>query len=65
MVILIRCNDILSDPRAMKYVKYLQENDIEHYLIGWDRDGENPSIANASLWTRKYTHNAGGFYEVK
>lgn len=65
MVILIRCNDILSDPRAMKYVKYLQENDIEHYLIGWDRDGENPSIANASLWKRKYTHNAGGFYAVK
>lgn len=25
MVVLIRCNDILSDPRAMKYVRYLQE----------------------------------------
>ena len=58
MVILIRCNDILSDPRAMKYLKYLQENNIEHYLIGWDRDGENPSVSNAFLWKRKYNHKA-------
>ena len=42
MVVLIRCNDIQSDPRAMKYVRYLQERCIEHRLIGWDRDGKNP-----------------------
>ena len=28
MVILIRCNDIVSDPRVMKYVGYLRENEI-------------------------------------
>ena len=65
MVILIRCNDILTDPRAMKYVKYLQENDIEHKLIGWDRDGKNPELGNSVLWKEQAGYNVGGFKAVK
>ena len=64
MVILIRCNDILSDPRAMKYVKYLQENDIKHLLIGWDRDGKNTYIPHSVMWRQQAGFNVGGLKAV-
>ena len=60
MVILIRCNDIVTDPRAMKYVRFLQEKGIEHRLIGWDRDGVRPQLENAVFWERKAGYNVGG-----
>lgn len=65
MVILIRCNDIVTDPRAMKYVRFYQEKGIEYKLIGWDRDGTNPDIPNAFLWNQKAGFNVGGFKAVK
>ena len=65
MVILIRCNDILTDPRAMKYVQYLQKNDIEHRFIGWDRDGKNPVLPNAVMWKKQAGYNVGGIKAVK
>lgn len=52
MVILIRCNDVASDPRAMKYVRYLQEKEIDHRILGWDRDGINEAIPNSILWKK-------------
>lgn len=65
MVVLIRCNDILTDPRAMKYVKYLQENYIEHTFIGWDRDGVNPALPKSVMWQKKAGYNVGGIKAVK
>ena len=65
MVVLIRCNDIQSDPRAMKYVRYLQERCIEHRLIGWDRDGKNPDLPNSVMWKEQMGYNVGGFKAVK
>ena len=65
MVILIRCNDILSDPRAMKYVQYLQKNDIEHRFIGWDRDGKNPVLPCSVMWKKQAGYNVGGLKAVK
>ena len=65
MVILIRCNDILTDPRAMKYVRYLQENGIEHKFIGWDRDGKNPDLSNSVMWKEQAGYNVGGLKAVK
>ena len=65
MVILIRCNDIVSDPRAMKYVRFLQEEGIEHRLIGWDRDGFKPDCLNAIMWQKKAGYNVGGLRAVR
>ena len=65
MVILIRCNDIVSDPRAMKYVRYLQSNGIEHVLIGWTRDEKELNLPNSVLWRRKAGYNVGGLEAVK
>lgn len=65
MVILIRCNDIVSDPKAMKYVRFYQEKGIEYKLIGWDREGVNPNISNATIWNRRAGYNVGGLRAVK
>lgn len=60
MVILIRCNDIVTDPRAMKYVKYIRDNKIPHRFIGWDRDMANPEIEDAILMQMPAGYNVGG-----
>lgn len=65
MVILIRSNDVVSDTRAMKYVRYLQENGIEFKLIGWDRDGKNIELPNSVFWKKQAGYNVGGFKAVK
>lgn len=65
MIVLVRCNDIISDPRAMKYVRYLQEKGIEHKLIGWDRDGKKDRLPNTILWQREAGYNVGGVNAVK
>lgn len=65
MVIIIRSNDIVSDPRAMKYVKYLQDSKIPYRLIGWDRDGKLAPDPNNSYFKRQAGFNVGGFKAVK
>ena len=64
MVILIRCNDIKSDPRAMKYVRFLKEKGIEYRLIGWNRDSSQDIIPNSVLWDKKAGFNVGGLKAV-
>lgn len=65
MVIIIRCNDFVSDPRAMKYVRFLQEKGVEYRLIGWDRDGKRADIPHAVMWGKKAGYNVGGLHAVK
>ena len=60
MVILIRCNDVVSDPRAMKYVKYLDETKQDYNLIGWDRDGKMQDTEKAVYFRRPAGYNVGG-----
>ena len=65
MVIIIRCNNILSDPRAMKYVKYLRQTGKEYLLIGWDREGNQENIPNTICYKKKAGFNVGGFKAVR
>lgn len=65
MLILIRCNDIISDTRTMKYVKYLQDSGIEHKIIGWDRDKKYYNLPNSLMWEVAAGYNVGGFKAVK
>lgn len=60
MIILIRSNNILSDPRAMKYIKYLCERGKDYKLIGWDRDGNTPDQPNTFYFRDKTEFNVGG-----
>ena len=64
MVIIIRCNDVLSDPRAVKYVKYLCQTGKEYLLIGWDREGNNEEHTNTIYYHKKAGFNVGGLKAV-
>lgn len=60
MVVLIRCNDIVSDPRAMKYVRFMQKENIEQKRIAWDRDNTAPERRDTLYYKRKAGYNIGG-----
>ena len=61
MIILIRSNDIVSDPRAMKYVNFYQAESIQYRLIGWDREGSFNLARHAYYYKNKAGYNIGGF----
>lgn len=65
MVVLIRCNDVISDPRAMKYVKYLEDNHQEYVFIGWDREGKMEDSKNRIYYHKRAGFNVGGMTAVK
>ena len=65
MVVLIRCNDIVSDTRAAKYIKYLEETNQEYFVIGWDRDGKSKEPKNGMYFKRPAGVNVGGFKAAK
>ena len=66
MTIIIRSNDIFSDPRAMKYVEFQQEEKLPYTLIGWDRDGKLNSInkERGYFFERRAGFNVGGIKAV-
>lgn len=64
MIVLIRCNDIVTDPRAMKYVAYLKEKGLDYILIGWDRDGTMSDSESAYYYHHKAGYNVGGVKAV-
>lgn len=61
MIVLIRSNDIVSDPRAMKYVNFYQAESIPYRLIGWDRDGSLKLASQAYYYRNRVGYNIGGF----
>lgn len=64
MVVLIRCNDIVSDSRAKKYIEYYKENNIDYRVIAWDRTGQNPNQPNTIYFTGKSKYNQGGIKAI-
>lgn len=60
MVLIIRCNAISNDPRVKKYLAYLDSNNIEYKVLGWDRNGENLQYKNCIFFKRKSGYNIGG-----
>lgn len=60
MVYIIRCNDIVSDPRAMKYVHYLRKTGHDFKLIGWDRDNKIQGALDSIYYKKRAGHNVGG-----
>ncbi len=65
MIVLIRSNDIVSDPRAMKYVRFMDGEAIENKRIAWDREGNAPPVANVVYYKKKAGYNVGGLKAVK
>lgn len=64
MIVLIRSNDIYSDPRAMKYVSYFIESGIDYKLLGWNRNGDETNSPKAVFFRRQAGFNVGGLKAV-
>ena len=64
MLILVRCNDVASDPRAMKYVNYLRDNNKPYKLIAWDRDGRIKDESEGYYLKKRAGYNVGGLKAV-
>ena len=64
MVVFIRSNSIVGDPRVEKYVKYLQLEDIDYKIIGWNRCDETLNVENVIFYKRKCGYAIGGLKAV-
>ena len=60
MIVLIRCNDIISDSRVKKYLDFYQRRGIDYRLIAWDRMGNSEHLPNAVYCPVKSKYNQGG-----
>ena len=60
MIVLIRCNDIISDSRTKKYVDFLDKKGVEYKIIAWDRIGNSERLTNAIYCPVKSKYNQGG-----
>ncbi len=64
MILLIRSNSIVSDPRVAKYISFLNKKGIAYHVLGWDRMGENLSVDNVTFFKKKCGYNIGGWKAV-
>lgn len=60
MVVLIRSNAIVGDPRVGKYIDFLESQQIDYKVIGWDRANDNISSNNTIYYKRLAGYNVGG-----
>lgn len=60
MVLIIRSNAIVSDPRVAKYVDYMDKENINYRILGWNRKNENIRQKNTTFYQRKTGYNIGG-----
>ena len=60
MVILLRANDLTSDPRARKYLDYYKENGVDFMVICWNRSESEISYpANYIVYRKQSGYNLG------
>ena len=59
-IVLLRCNDIIYDSRAMKYVKYYREKNLNYKIIGWDRSNTAAPAQDITFYKKKIGYNIGG-----
>lgn len=60
MVVLIRSNAIIGDPRISKYIDFLESQQIEYKVIGWDRSNDNQPAKAIIYYNRRAGYNIGG-----
>lgn len=64
MIVLIRCNDIISDSRTKKYVDFLNSKGVDYQIIAWDRLGNSEKLPNATYCPSKSKYNQGGMAAI-
>lgn len=60
MIILARSNSIVKDSRVLKYIQYMQDNEIDYYLLGWNRRHEAIDLKNTLFFEKQSGYNVGG-----
>lgn len=65
MLIFIRCNDIESDSRLLKYVNYVKSKEIDYKILGWNRLNKMIERADCTFFDKKIGYNVGGIKAVK
>ena len=65
MVILIRCKDIDTDSRVLKYVSFLRHNQIDYKIISWNRSEDRRFDENTINFGYRSSYNVGGWRAVK
>ena len=64
MLLLVRSNSIVSDPRTGKYIDFFNVRHIDHKILGWDRLSENLRNVNTKYYRSKSGYNVGGLNAV-
>ena len=64
MLVFIRCNDIISDSRAKKYLDFLDRKKVDYKIIAWDRLGNSSRLSNAVYCPVKSKYNQGGLAAI-
>jgi glycosyltransferase involved in cell wall biosynthesis len=64
MIVFIRCNDIISNSRAKKYLNFLNRKKTDHRIIAWDRLGNSTKLPNVIYCPSKSKYNQGGMAAI-
>lgn len=64
MIVLIRCNNIVSDSRAKKYIDFYQRQGYNYKIIAWDRIGEGIKLPHTIYCPAKSHYNQGGIKAI-
>jgi glycosyltransferase involved in cell wall biosynthesis len=64
MTVYVRCNDISSDPRLMKYVSFVVNTKLSYWLVGWNREVNHVDSSNAFYLNVKAKFGEGGIRAI-
>lgn len=59
MVVILRSNDLETDPRVHKYINALELAEVDYLMVGWDREGKNIKKRNTLYYKKKTGYNLG------
>lgn len=65
MLVLVRSNAIVGDPRVEKYVNYLESKKKEFRIIGWNRTHDNNIAGNTIYYDKLTGYSVGGAKAAK
>lgn len=64
-IVLIRCNDIISDSRVKKYLDFYDKNNADYRVIAWDRLGNSQRLPHTVYCPSRSLYNQGGIAAIK
>ena len=65
MVVLLRCKDLDTDSRALKYIEFLRKRNVDYRIVSWDRVNQARFDDKTIDFNYKSSYNQGGWRAVK